>query len=68
MIVRFHDFYSVPQVSLPFCLVEINGIEYDVAICRFKKIIIETQGDFSKLEDSELVVRKDGDEIYFELA
>ena len=68
MIARFHGFRSNPQVSLHFCLLEINGIEYDVAICRLKKVLIETQGDLSKLEGSELVVRKDGDEIYFELA
>ena len=68
MIARFHGFCSVPQVNLPFCLLEINGIEYAVAICRFRKIPIETLDDFSKLEDSDLVVRKDGDEIYFELA
>lgn len=68
MIARFHGFRSNPQVSLPFCLLEINGIEYYVSICRLKKILTEIQGDLSKLEGSELVVRKDGDEIYFELA
>ena len=68
MIARFHGFHSIPQVSQPFCLLEINGIEYAVAIGRFKNIPIETLDDFSKLEDSELVVRKDGDKIYFELA
>ena len=68
MIARFHGFHSIPQVSRPFCLLEINGIEYDVAIYRFKNIPIEILDDFSKLEDRELVVRKYGDEIYFELA
>ena len=68
MIARFHGFHSIPQVSRPCCLLEINGIEYAVAICRFKNIQIETLNDFSKLEGSDLVVRKDGDEIYFELA
>ena len=68
MIARFHGFHSNPQVSRPFCLLEINGIEYAVSIYKFKNIPIETLDDFSKLEDSELVVRKDGDEIYFELA
>ena len=68
MIARFHGFHSIPQASRPFCLLEINGIEYAVAIYRFKNIQIKTLDGFSKLEDSELVVRKDGDEIYFELA
>ena len=68
MISRFHGFHSIPQASRPFCLLEINGIEYAVAICRFKNISIETLDNFSKLEDSELAVRKYGDEIYFELA
>ena len=68
MIARFHGFRLIPQVSQPLCLLEINGIEYAVSICRFKNIPIETLDDFSKLEDSELVVRKDGDKIYFELA
>lgn len=68
MIARFHGFCSIPQVSRPFCLLEIDGIEYAASILRFKKIPIETLDDFSKLEDSYLVVRKDGDEIYFELA
>ena len=68
MIARFHGFHSIPQVSRPFCLLKINGIEYTVSICRFKNIPIEILDDFSKLEDIELIVRKDGDEIYFELA
>ena len=68
MIARFRGFRSIPQVSRPFCLLEIDGIEYATTICRFKNIPIETLDDFGKIEDSELVVRKNGDEIYFELA
>lgn len=68
MIARFLGFYSIPQVNLPLCLLEINGIEYAVSIWRFKNIPVETLCDFRKLADSELVVRKDGDKFYFELA
>ena len=68
MIARFLGFRSIPQANLPLCLLEINGIEYAVAIWRFKKIPVETLCDFHKLSDSELVVRKDSDKFYFELA
>ena len=68
MTARFLGFYSIPQVSLPLCLLEINEIEYTVAIWRFKKIPVETLCDLNKLANSELVVRKDGDKFYFELS
>ena len=49
-------------------IIEFNLVKYAVPLSCFRRIGIETLGDFFKIKYCKLSVYKDGDKFYFELA
>lgn len=49
-------------------IIEFNLVKYAVPLRCFRRLKIETLGDFFKIKHCELTVCKDGNKFYFELA
>lgn len=66
--VKFLGICEYPTLSCLIGIVEFNNSRYPVSLSHFRNLQIESLGDFFKLVNQELVVRKDGDKFFFELA